>query len=253
MHGDGPTQGLGAKGTRGAHVEHEAHVCDVGGVPQPPAGSNAPCILFVAIVNLQCSHPVLHSKTSINTSRPIFPVYMRFKPLPGEECLQSVFAICNCNRTILARTSPWGEVPAECICNLQLQSDDLGSNLSAGEKCLQSVFAICNCNRTILARTPPWGECLQSVFAICNCNRTILRWLEPLPLGRNACRVYLQSAIATEHLQLGSRASAIAAEHLQLQPSICNWAAEHLQLQPNICNCSRTSDLQLQPSICNCN
>jgi len=32
MHGDGPTQGLGAKGTRGAHVEHDAHVRDAGGV-----------------------------------------------------------------------------------------------------------------------------------------------------------------------------------------------------------------------------
>jgi hypothetical protein len=32
MHGKGPTQGLGAKGTRGAHVEHEVHVCDAGGV-----------------------------------------------------------------------------------------------------------------------------------------------------------------------------------------------------------------------------
>jgi len=28
----GPTQGLGAKGTRGAHVEHVAHVRDAGGV-----------------------------------------------------------------------------------------------------------------------------------------------------------------------------------------------------------------------------
>ena len=32
MHKDGPTQGLGAKGTRGAHVEHEAHGRDAGGV-----------------------------------------------------------------------------------------------------------------------------------------------------------------------------------------------------------------------------
>ena len=32
MHGDGPTQGLGAKGTRGAHVEHDAHGRDAGGV-----------------------------------------------------------------------------------------------------------------------------------------------------------------------------------------------------------------------------
>ena len=31
-HGHGPTQGLGAKGTRGAHVEHEAHGRDAGGV-----------------------------------------------------------------------------------------------------------------------------------------------------------------------------------------------------------------------------
>ena len=31
MHGDGPTQGLGAKGTRGAHPEHVAHVSDAGG------------------------------------------------------------------------------------------------------------------------------------------------------------------------------------------------------------------------------
>ena len=28
----GPTQGLGAKGTRGAHAEHGAHVRDAGGV-----------------------------------------------------------------------------------------------------------------------------------------------------------------------------------------------------------------------------
>ena len=32
MHRDGPTQGLGAKGTRGAHVEHDAHGRDAGGV-----------------------------------------------------------------------------------------------------------------------------------------------------------------------------------------------------------------------------
>jgi hypothetical protein len=107
--------------------------------------SNATCILFVAIVKLQCSHPVLHSKTSINTSRPMFSVYLWFKPLPGEKCLQSVFAICNCNRTILARTPS---------CTLP------------GDKCLQSVFAICNCNRTILARTPSWGE----MPAECICN-----------------------------------------------------------------------------------
>jgi hypothetical protein len=31
--GKGPTQGLGAKGTRGAHEEHVAHVSDAGGVP----------------------------------------------------------------------------------------------------------------------------------------------------------------------------------------------------------------------------
>ena len=30
--GIGPTHGLGAKGTRGAHREHVAHVCDAGGV-----------------------------------------------------------------------------------------------------------------------------------------------------------------------------------------------------------------------------
>jgi hypothetical protein len=30
--GKGPTQGLGAKGTRGAHVEHEVHGRDAGGV-----------------------------------------------------------------------------------------------------------------------------------------------------------------------------------------------------------------------------
>ena len=32
MHGDGPTQGLGAKGTRGAHPEHASHARDVGRV-----------------------------------------------------------------------------------------------------------------------------------------------------------------------------------------------------------------------------
>ena len=31
-HGNGPTQGLGAKGTRGAHLEHVAHGRDAGGV-----------------------------------------------------------------------------------------------------------------------------------------------------------------------------------------------------------------------------
>jgi len=31
-HARGPTQGPGAKGTRGAHLEHEAHVSDAGGV-----------------------------------------------------------------------------------------------------------------------------------------------------------------------------------------------------------------------------
>ena len=30
--GKGPTQGSGAKGTRGVHVEHVVHVCDAGGV-----------------------------------------------------------------------------------------------------------------------------------------------------------------------------------------------------------------------------
>jgi hypothetical protein len=32
MHGDGPTQGFGAKGTRGAHPKHVAHGRDAGGV-----------------------------------------------------------------------------------------------------------------------------------------------------------------------------------------------------------------------------
>ena len=32
MHGEGPTQGCGGQGTRGAHVEHVAHVCDLGRV-----------------------------------------------------------------------------------------------------------------------------------------------------------------------------------------------------------------------------
>jgi hypothetical protein len=42
------------------------HVC---------AWSNTTCIPFVAIEILQHSHPVLHPKTSINTSRLIFSVY----------------------------------------------------------------------------------------------------------------------------------------------------------------------------------
>ena len=32
MNGEGSTQGCGAQGTRGAHVEHVAHVCDLGRV-----------------------------------------------------------------------------------------------------------------------------------------------------------------------------------------------------------------------------
>jgi len=32
VHGEGPTQGCGTQGTRGAHPEHEAHVCDLGRV-----------------------------------------------------------------------------------------------------------------------------------------------------------------------------------------------------------------------------
>ena len=32
MHGGGPTQGLRAKGTRGAHIEHAEHGCDLGRV-----------------------------------------------------------------------------------------------------------------------------------------------------------------------------------------------------------------------------
>ena len=32
-HEDGPTQGWGGQGTRGAHVEHSLHVCDLGRVP----------------------------------------------------------------------------------------------------------------------------------------------------------------------------------------------------------------------------
>ena len=30
VHGDGPTQGCGGQGTRGAHVEHVLHVRDLG-------------------------------------------------------------------------------------------------------------------------------------------------------------------------------------------------------------------------------
>jgi hypothetical protein len=160
------------------------------------------------------------------------------EPLSGEKCLQSVFAICNCNRTILAQTSPWGEclqsvfaicncnrtilvrtppftslgrMPAECICNLQLQSDDLGSNPSLhlpGEKCLQSVFAICNCNRASAIGQP----------SICNCSRT--------------------SAIAAEHLQLQPSICNCS------RGCICNCSrafAIAVQLQPSICNCSRAS------------
>eukprot|EP00964_Phaeocystis_antarctica_P058275 scaffold34558_cov52-Phaeocystis_antarctica.AAC.2 len=32
MHGEGPTEGCGGQGTRGAHVKHVAHVCDAGRV-----------------------------------------------------------------------------------------------------------------------------------------------------------------------------------------------------------------------------
>eukprot|EP00964_Phaeocystis_antarctica_P018609 scaffold10266_cov58-Phaeocystis_antarctica.AAC.4 len=32
VHGEGPTQGCGGQGTRGAHVEHVVHVCDLGRV-----------------------------------------------------------------------------------------------------------------------------------------------------------------------------------------------------------------------------
>ena len=131
--------------------------------------SNATCILFVAIVKLQCSHPVFHSKTSFNTSRPYLSVYMRLKP-------------------------PLGGGPAECICNLQLQPSYLGSNPSLGGGPVQSVFAICNCNRAALLRSP---------------------------LGRRACRVHLQSAIATE---------------LLFAP-IPSWA-ESLQSVFAICNCN---------------
>ena len=31
-HGEGPTRGCGGQGTRGAHLEHAVHVCDLGGV-----------------------------------------------------------------------------------------------------------------------------------------------------------------------------------------------------------------------------
>ena len=58
------------------------------------------------------------------------------KPLPWAGCLQSVIAICNCNRAILAPIPSW-----------------------AGS--LQSVIAICNCNRVTLQLQP----------GICNCSR----------------------------------------------------------------------------------
>ena len=33
VHGEGPTQGCGGQGTRGAYIEHAVHGCDAGGVP----------------------------------------------------------------------------------------------------------------------------------------------------------------------------------------------------------------------------
>jgi len=41
--GIGPTQGLGAKGTRGAHIEHAVHVRDTGGVK---AAENLFCAFY---------------------------------------------------------------------------------------------------------------------------------------------------------------------------------------------------------------
>ena len=157
-------------------------------------GSNATCILFVAIVKLQCSHPVLHSKTSFNTSRPYLSVYMRLKPPPGwgacRVYLQSAIAtelswleplpgwgacrvyLQSAIATELLCSDPlMGGGPAECICNLQLQL---------------SCFLL----RSPLGRRA-CRVYLQSAIA------TELFLLRS-PLGRRACRVYLQSAIATE-------------------------------------------------------
>ena len=33
VDGEGPTQGLGGQGTRGAHPEHAVHIRDAGGIP----------------------------------------------------------------------------------------------------------------------------------------------------------------------------------------------------------------------------
>ena len=151
----------------------------------------------------------------------------RLKPLPWAGCLQSVIAICKCNRTILAQTPPLGGEPAECNCNLQLQP-----SWSCSHPPLGGGPAECNCN---LQLQPSWfcsDPLLGGEPAECNCNLQ----LQPSHLGSDPllggelaecnCNLQLQpsnSAVAAGHLQLlnCSRASAIVTEnahaHMQLE------------------------------------
>jgi len=126
------------------------------------------------------------------------------KPLPWAGSLQSVIAICSCNRAILAPIPSWaGRLQSViAICNCNRAGLALIHPWAGG---LQSVIAICNCNRAGFAPILSWAGSLQSVIAICNCNRVTLQ-LQP-----GICNCSRASAIVTEnahaHMQLELRLS----------------------------------------------
>jgi hypothetical protein len=82
-------------------------------------------------------------------------------------------------------------MPAECICNLQLQPDDLGSTPSLGRNACRecTVFAISNCNRAFFVPIPSWAG--EPAECISNLHLQLSYLGSNPPLGREACRVYL--------------------------------------------------------------
>ena len=123
--GRGPTQGLGAKGTRGAHVEHAVHVRDAGGVEAQRLGGGggdgggSNCTSKDLVPSLPYAKEKVCPKPGADHSAP-------FQPSPYESVMSRVHIAPSA--TVSGTLEVYGAPPLSVVSSeqLRLQPTSLG-------------------------------------------------------------------------------------------------------------------------------